>query len=104
MSRAPALPRRRFIRIVLAGVAAAPLAARVGAAAAAERVSETDPAARELKYRADATKAPERKDAKAFCDNCAFYSGKPGAASGECAALDNRLVAAKGWCQSWDSL
>jgi hypothetical protein len=98
--------RRLCIKIV----AAAPTIATsliglvlCASAAAAGLVSETDPAAMKLKYKADATKARERQDAKAFCDNCAYYTGKDGAASGACAALGDRTVAAKGWCTAWES-
>ena len=99
-----ALNRRRWIKLVSIAAAAAPFAeAAVGRLAfAADTVSESDPAAAALKYKADATKAPERKDASAICDNCAYYTGKPGSSSGPCAALGNRLVAAKGWCTSWE--
>ena len=69
---------------------------------AAEMVSESDPAAVAVKYKADATKAPDRKDPKAFCDNCNYYTGKPGSANGACAVLGGRLVTAKGWCTSWE--
>jgi len=51
-----------------------------------------------LKYKADATKAPEREDPTSFCDNCTYYTGK----DGSCAALGNRPVAAKGWCTAWE--
>ena len=98
--------RRRCIKIV--AVAPATATSLIGlvlcaSAAAADLVSETDPAAMKLKYKADATKAPERQDPKAFCDNCAYYTGKEGAASGACAALSDRPVAAKGWCTAWES-
>ena len=95
--------RRRSIRLIAIAAAGVPFAgALVGAASAAGTVSEQDPAARALRYRADATKAPERKDAAAFCDNCTYYTGKPGDAEGACAALGDRRVAAKGWCTSWE--
>jgi hypothetical protein len=94
--------RRRFIRIAIAGAAAAPLATLFGTnAAAADNVSETNPQAAALKYRQDATKAPERKDPKAVCENCNFFSGKPGAASGPCSIFAGNLVTAKGWCTAW---
>ncbi len=105
MTRSRADPgRRRFIRVVAVAAVAVPVgnAAFCGAAHAAELISETDPAAMTLKYKADATKAPERKDAMSFCDNCNYYTGKESAANGACAALSNRLVAAKGWCLSWE--
>ncbi|HTS55303.1 MAG TPA: high-potential iron-sulfur protein [Burkholderiales bacterium] len=88
--------RRRFIKLTVGGLAAAPFAA-----AAVEAVSETNPQAAALGYKMDATKAANRKDPKAFCNTCNFYSGKPGAANGPCALFTGNLVNAKGWCTAW---
>jgi hypothetical protein len=93
--------RRRFIKIAVAGVAAAP-ALFSGAAGAQAAVSETNPQAQALGYKVDATKAPQRKDANAVCSNCLLYSGKPGAAEGPCSIFAGGLVAAKGWCTAWN--
>ncbi len=95
--------RRRFIKITVTGLAAAPFANALfsGSAEAVDKVSESDPTAVALKYKMDATKAPERKDATAFCSNCNFYSGKAGAADGPCTLFGGKLVTAKGWCASW---
>src|SRR2546428_12538488 len=64
--------RRRFIKLTVTGLAAAPLANAMfsGSAEAADMLSESDPTAVALKYKMDATKAPDRKDATAFCNNC----------------------------------
>jgi hypothetical protein len=96
--------RRHFIRIAAAGLVSGPLTSVLfsESATAAELVSESDPKAVALKYKADATKSPDRKDPAAICDNCNLYTGKPGAATGACAALEGRLVAAKGWCTAWE--
>jgi len=95
--------RRRFIKLSAAGLAAAPLAAALfnGAAQAADTLSESDPTAVALGYKADATKAPGRKDNTATCSNCTLYSGKAGAADGPCSAFGGKLVNAKGWCNAW---
>ena len=95
--------RRRFIKISVAGLAAVPAAAALwsGRAQAAETLSESDPTATALGYKADATKAPTRKDNTATCANCSLYSGKPGAADGPCSAFGGKLVSAKGWCNAW---
>jgi hypothetical protein len=97
--------RRRFIKLFATGLVVAPFAnAPLGESAeAADLVKESDPAALKLKYKADATKARERKDPAAFCDNCALYSARADGAYGTCAALGDRLVAAKGWCSAWES-
>jgi hypothetical protein len=103
MTESPMHPkRRRFIKLTATGFLVAPFANTLlsGNAAAAEMVQESDPAAVKLKYKVDATKAPERKNAEEFCDNCLLYESKD-KASGTCSALGDRLVAAKGWCISW---
>ena len=95
--------RRRFIKLTVTGLAAAPLANAMfsGSAQAADMLSESDPTAVALKYKMDATKATDRKDPKALCSNCNFYSGKPADANGPCSVFGGKLVAAKGWCASW---
>ena len=94
--------RRRFIKISATGFAAAPFANALlrGNAAAADLIKESDPAAVKLKYKADATKAPERTNPAELCDNCLLYESKD-SAYGTCSALENKLVAAKGWCTAW---
>ena len=95
--------RRRFIKISVAGLAAAPFANALlsGTAEAVDAVSESDPTATALGYKADATKAANRKDKTAVCGNCSLYSGKPGAADGPCSVFGGKLVSAKGWCTAW---
>jgi hypothetical protein len=95
--------RRRFIKISTAALAAAPLANVLlsGVAEAAETLSESDPTATALGYKADATKAPNRTDKTAFCSNCNLFSGKAGAADGPCSIFGGKLVNAKGWCTAW---
>ncbi len=91
--------RRRFLRLATAAPLAGVLAS--GAARAQTLVTETDPQAVALGYRADAAKAPARKDAQAHCGNCSLYSGKASAADGPCAIFPGKLVHAKGWCSAW---
>ena len=104
MSANASSSRRRFIKLTVSGLAAAPLAAGLVnqvAQAAPVPVKETDPQATALGYKADATKATARKDAKADCANCNFFSGKAGAADGPCTLFQGNLVSAKGWCTAW---
>jgi hypothetical protein len=100
---APDNSRRRFIKLTAIGLAAAPFANALlsGTARAADLISESDPTAVALKYKADATQAAERKDATALCSNCNFYTGKAGEASGPCTLFQGKLVAANGWCTAW---
>ena len=103
MANSPVRPlRRRFIKLTATGFIAAPFANALlsGNAAAVDMVKESDPAAVKLKYKADATKAPERTGPTEFCDNCLLYTSKD-SASGTCSALEDKLVAAKGWCTAW---
>ncbi len=95
--------RRRFIKLTVCGVATTPFATALfgRTAHAVEVVSEANPQAQALGYKMDATKAMNRKDAKAFCDTCNFYSGKRGAANGPCQLFTGNLVSAKGWCSAW---
>ena len=104
MTKDAAAPnRRRFIKLTVTGLAAAPFANALfsGSAEAVDMVSESDPTAVALKYKMDATKAADRKDPKALCSNCNFYTGKPADANGPCAVFGGKLVAGKGWCASW---
>jgi anaerobic selenocysteine-containing dehydrogenase len=102
-NHAPDNSRRRFIKLTAIGLAAAPFANTLlsGTAAAADTISETDPQASALGYKADATKAEKRTDATATCANCGLYTGKAGEASGPCAIFQGKLVAANGWCTAW---
>ena len=95
--------RSRFIKISTIGVAAAPFANALfsGTAQAIDAVSESEPTATALGYKADATKAGNRKDNTAVCSNCTLYSGKPGASDGPCSVFGGKLVNAKGWCTAW---
>lgn len=95
--------RRRFIKLTAIGLAAAPFASILPSetVGAAEMVSETDPQATALGYKADATKAEKRTDTTAMCGSCSFYSGKAGDATGPCAIFQGKLVSANGWCTAW---
>ena len=99
----PPTSRRRFIRIGVVALAAAPFAGGLtcGTAFAVDAVSESDPMASALGYKADATKAGNRKESTAVCGNCNLYSGKAGAADGPCSIFAGKLVNAKGWCTAW---
>ncbi|MBY0471487.1 high-potential iron-sulfur protein [bacterium] len=71
-------------------------------------VPETDPVANALGYHADASKTdfakyPQRKlpaNKNQFCDGCALYV-KANEGWGQCTMIQAGLVAAKGWCGSW---
>ena len=97
--------RRRLLKLAALGLVAAPFASSVFSAPARAAdppmVDEEDPTAKALGYLCNATKNPARKDATAFCENCMFYTAKPGGKAGACALFPGKLVCAKGWCSSW---
>ncbi|HQS32006.1 MAG: iron permease [Polaromonas sp. 24-62-144] len=68
-------------------------------------LSETDPQAIALGYKADTTKVDAAKYPKHAatqeCKNCALYQGKPSDAAGPCPLFAGKQVAAKGWCSAW---
>ncbi|WNC94414.1 high-potential iron-sulfur protein [Paraburkholderia sp. FT54] len=95
--------RRRFI------IAAASLASTSifvdEAQADAPMVSESDPTAQSLGYKADATQVDKAKFAKyqagQDCANCQLYQGKTGDTSGPCPIFGGKRVSAKGWCSAY---
>jgi len=72
-------------------------------------VALTDPIAQALGYRpnvkdVDYAKYPQRKKADAknqFCKSCALYT-PVNEGWGKCTMMSSGLVAAEGWCGSWN--
>ena len=95
--------RRVFMLQVAAG--ASTLVAANAIAQAAPMLSETDPQAAALGYKADTTKVDAKKFpthvATQTCANCALYTGKPNEAAGGCPLFAGKQVAAAGWCSAW---
>lgn len=98
--------RRAFVMTVIAGGGAL-AASRVAAQAAstAPVLSEADPQAVALGYKADATKVDKAKypqhAAGQVCSGCNFYQGKPTDAMAPCQLFSGKQVAAKGWCSAY---
>jgi High potential iron-sulfur protein len=96
--------RRAFIAdsVLLITAAGVPAAAW---SQSGSMVSESDPTAMALGYKADATQVDTKKfpryAAGQSCSNCALYSGAAGASSGPCQIFGGKLVAARGWCASY---
>ncbi len=96
--------RRAFVLTVVAGGSAL-AASRVSAQAAAPVLSESDPQAVALGYRADSTKVDKAKypqhAATQVCAGCNFFQGKPTDAMAPCQLFGGKQVSAKGWCTAW---
>jgi hypothetical protein len=94
---------RRSFLIHSAGVVSALALART--ASAADPLSETDPTAQALGYKADAGKVDKTKfshyQAGDKCATCALYQGAAGSASGACPMFGGKLVNANGWCNAY---
>jgi len=93
--------RREFIvQLSLGGTAL-----MAGGAAMAAAVTEADPLAVSMGYKADAAHADKVKFPKfaagQSCAGCALYTGKAGAAAGPCSLFANKDVSAKGWCSAF---
>jgi hypothetical protein len=102
--------RRNFLKMgVKAGGGALALSAIPIHLVAADEVSEDEPLAQAMGYKADASavdtskfpkRAAEGGDSQ-FCNNCALYVGKASDATAPCSIFQNRLVAGAGWCNAW---
>lgn len=96
---------RRSFLITSIGVAATVALSRQ-AFADAPKVSESDPTAQALGYKADATKVDKAKFAKYAagqdCGNCTFYQGKATDAWAPCPMFGGKQVAGKGWCSAYN--
>ncbi|MGE4233656.1 MAG: high-potential iron-sulfur protein [Bacteriovoracia bacterium] len=105
--------RREFLKKLTLGLFSIPVVSifsslRLPAAWAGDTVTENEPMAVTLGYHVDASKVDTKKwprkaaaDAKnQFCNNCMFYQ-KQNDKLGKCQIFTNRLVASKGWCNSW---
>lgn len=94
--------RRVFLLHVIAGTGA--IAAATGAQAQ-QKLDPKDPQAVALGYVDDTTQADGKKFPKHAndqrCDGCQFYTGAANSSQGPCAVFGGKLVAAKGWCNSW---
>lgn len=96
--------RRVFVIQTVVG-AGALAAAQLARAQTPPMLTETDPQAVALGYKADATKADKAKFPKYAagqdCANCALFQGKATDAAGGCPLFAGKQVAAKGWCSAW---
>ena len=96
---------RRTFLISAAGAGSALAASPFAFAQGSAPLSESDPQAKALGYKADATKADKAQfpkySADQMCSNCQLYLGKATDAAGPCTLFPKKLVAPKGWCSAW---
>jgi len=97
--------RRLFMKSLVLGVVAlmsAPLLKVQRAFGAGPLASESDPLVKALGYVPDAKNAKDRKDKKANCKSCQFYSAADAnATQGKCQLIASGEVMATGWCRSY---
>jgi hypothetical protein len=95
--------RRIFVISIVAGGAV--LGTSQALAQAAGPVTENDPQATALGYKADTTKVDKAKfpkhEATQMCSGCQLFQGKAGDATGPCQLFAGRQVSSKGWCSAW---
>jgi hypothetical protein len=95
--------RRQFM--VVAATLASTSAFFEEARADAPALSESDPTAQSLGYKASAAQVDKTKYSKyqagESCSNCQLYQGKPGAPNGPCPIFGGKLVNSGGWCSAY---
>ena len=96
--------RRMFVITMVAGGGALAVAG-APAKAAAPTLSEADPQALALGYKADNTQVDKTQypqhAAGQMCGECNFFQGKPGDTAGPCQIFSGKVVSAKGWCSAF---
>jgi hypothetical protein len=104
MEKFMGLSRRAFIEndaILIATVGASSIAW----SDSAPMLSESDPTALVLGYKAKASSVDTAKFAQyapgQACSNCALYQGAEGSSSGPCAIFPGKAVSSQGWCASY---
>lgn len=94
--------RRTFVMSVVAGGS---VLAAARASAQAPVLSETDPQAVALGYKADNTKVDKAKypqhAAGQMCSSCNFFQGKAADATAPCQLFGGKQVSSKGWCSAY---
>jgi hypothetical protein len=97
------IERRNFLKtLVVGGVALAVAPVLRIRDAIADLVKADDPLVVALGYVAVAKSSKDRKDKKALCKNCQFYSDKTGKEKqAKCQLIPSGEVAAEGWCRSY---
>jgi len=102
--KSPDTIRRRLLARLLMGASVAPLAlirSQRALAADLPLLDPSSPAARKLKYVADASQAKAAAKGNS-CAGCGLYQGAYGSRQGACQLFPGKDVLASGWCSSWE--
>jgi hypothetical protein len=98
------LSRRAFIENSFIVIATAGVSS-VSLADPAPMLSESDPTAAALGYKANALTVDKAKfpqyAAGQSCSTCALYQGAAGSSSGPCTIYAGKSVSSAGWCASY---
>jgi hypothetical protein len=97
--------RRAFVENSALMMIASTVISAVAWADSPPMLSESDPTATSLGYKAsastvDKTKFPQYAAGQA-CSACALYQGTAGSTSGPCPIFAGKAVSASGWCASF---
>jgi hypothetical protein len=94
-----------MLTVAASGAALATTRASAQAASAAPVLTEADPQALALGYKADNTKVDKAKfsqhAAGQMCSGCSFYQGKATDPVAPCQLFAGKQVAGKGWCSAY---
>ena len=98
--------RRNFVKYTTGALAGIPiLVATNSSAQDLPIVTEDDPTAIALGYKADATTVDTATYAiykeGQLCSNCTLYTGDATAESGPCGVFPGKSVKTAGWCSAW---
>ena len=100
--------RRRFIRLVVGGALAAPMAGllhpRPASGADKPKLDPASERAQQFSYTHDAasTDNPARNEG-ARCANCTHFRGEAGTQWASCNIFPEHRVSINGWCTAWFS-
>ena len=101
----PSTRRSFMMTLAASGAALAATRAAAQAASAAPVLTEADPQALALGYKADNTKVDKAKfpqhAAGQMCSSCNFYQGKASDAMAPCQLFAGKQVSGKGWCSAY---
>jgi hypothetical protein len=105
------IQRRSFIKAMVVGAAALPLAVqtarRATGADAPPVLDVNDPTAKALAYVADASSVDVRNYPKyqpgQKCSNCSLWQGEPTDKLGGCELVLGQYVLSTGWCKAWEA-